>query len=232
MNYDAWAKAYDYVFPYKPQTFKFLDNHLKRGTICDVACGTGTYALALAEAGYPVAAYDLSEALIDEAKWKTPADLPVTFSVMDMREFPLDKAYSGIYCIGNSLVHLQNETEIKNVLERFKASLKPGGDLIIQIVNYDRILDAKIDQLPKLENPPYVMTRHYRFEAGKILFETELFDGETKQKSIVRLYPLRSDALRRLLHETGFTIQKLYGGFDASTYKAETSFALVVHAKL
>ena len=56
----------------------------------------------------------------------------------------LNKKFDLIFCIGNSMVHLNDNEEILRFLRNCKKSLKVGGYLLLQIVNYDRILVKNI----------------------------------------------------------------------------------------
>lgn len=83
----------------------------------------------------------------------------VQFKVMDMKN--IERYHDGIYCIGNTLVHLDDETEIKNMVEKFYHCLNENGTLVIQIVNYDRILKNHIETLPLIKNDKVEFIRHY-----------------------------------------------------------------------
>ncbi len=233
MNYDQWAHLYDKLFPYREQTYTFLANHLPKGRVVDLACGTGTYALRFAEDGYDVTACDLSESLVDLAKEKAlKMSDDIDLSVCDMRTFkPEQDRFDGAYIIGNSLVHLKDEVEVLNVLKSLKKGLKPNAKCVIQIVNYDRVLEQRIDTLPPLENDEAIMERHYRFKKGKVLFDTTLATGSDNKTHTVPLLPLRHQVLRTLLELAGFKKLAFYGNYQGDNYEQSSSFHTIVTAK-
>jgi hypothetical protein len=53
----------------------------------------------------------------------------------------------GILCFGNTLVHLPDEAAIASFLWQSHQLVNPSGKLLIQILNYEYILDNKITAL-------------------------------------------------------------------------------------
>ncbi|WP_027340389.1 class I SAM-dependent methyltransferase [Halonatronum saccharophilum] len=234
--YQEFTKYYDDIFPFKEKTYDFLKEDLKENArVLDIATGSGNYSIALAQDGYKVSGIDLSSGMINLAKSKSEG-LDIDFKLGDMKE--ISTLYSGekfdfIFCIGNSLVHLDSRREIKEVLKSIYSLLKQDGNLIIQIVNYDRILDLEINKLPTISNQEtgVKLIRNYKLGVEKVEFETELKSKEGNFENSVALLPLRSKELKEILGEIGFDNIKLFGGFDRSSYKPLESFPLVIKAK-
>lgn len=49
----------------------------------------------------------------------------------------INEKFHGVFCLGNTLAHVSGEIELKEVLTQFG---KKGTHLLLQTVNYDRIL--------------------------------------------------------------------------------------------
>lgn len=148
----------------------------------------------------------------------------------------LDNAFDLLFCIGNSIVHLNNNDEILTFLKKCKSKLKPGGHLIIQIVNYDRILDKDINTLPLIENEEVelVFERYYEYQpkTHKIDFKTILkVDGMSLENHVL-LHPIRAEELVELLEQSGFIHIKTYGNFEKVKYDPLNSFPLVIVAQI
>ncbi len=232
--YQQFSSYYDHIFPLKKQKLNFIkDNIVKQGPILDLATGTGSYAIALAEEGYQVKGLDLSPRMISIAKNKAyEADVKVDFRAEDMKR--IDQIYQGdnfslISCIGNSLVHLDNEDEIKQVLRKIYKLLQSGGRLLIQIVNYDRIINKDIDSLPSIkgQNGLIKLIRDYEFIEDKVKFKTKLITLRGEFKNHVLLHPLQSDKLREILKGVGFRKIDFYEDFNYSRYAPLRSMSLV-----
>lgn len=238
--YDELSKVYDIVFPMEEKTLNFLLKDLKSNAkVIDLACGTGAYSIELARRGYEVIGLDLDSEMIrlaDEKKEK----LPVNFFAEDMRKakenFQGNK-YDMIFCIGNSIVHLDNKGQIESLIKDSYELLHEDGILDIQIINFDRILKNKVEALPTIhrENEGVKFIRRYKHgqEDKKIFFETELEisnNGSVEiYKNSVPLISLQSEELLKMLVNVGFHKISLYGDFLENDFN-DQSYALVVRS--
>ena len=59
-----------------------------------------------------------------------------------------EKQFDTVLCFGNTLVHLLTTNLIQQMLNGVNAILKPGGMFLMQILNYDYILNEHISELP------------------------------------------------------------------------------------
>jgi glycine/sarcosine N-methyltransferase len=227
--YEDFAAGYDRLFPADPETIDFLKRELgpPPARVVDLACGSGGYALALAEAGFEVTGIDLSEAMIAAARAKAGNRPGLRFLAADMSRVEPDGLYRGWYCIGNSLVHLGGPEEIAAALNVWKRLQEPGGSWVIQIVNYDRILDRKITALPTLRDGDAELVRNYEIVSERLVrFKTRLTWGGQRFENETPLYPLRRAEALRLLEGAGLKATAEYGEFDRSPWSPE-SFAYV-----
>lgn len=144
----------------------------------------------------------------------------------------LNNTYNLLFCIGNSVVHLNNNEEILEFLEKCKNSLKSGGHLGIQIVNYDRILAKDVKSLPLIDNEEMDLRfeRYYDYlpEKHKMDFKTILKVNHLSLGNHVLLHPVRSEELVGLLEKSGFINIRTYGSFKKDEYDSMNSFPLVI----
>lgn len=233
--YTEISKYYDYIFP----TGNIQLNLMKElageppKTILDIACGSGGYSKKLSDMGYGVTSIDLDSTMVKKLKEK---DSSIDGRVLNMLDIDqLDKTYDLLFCIGNSIVHLDNNDEILEFLKKCKNSLNAGGYLMIQIVNYDRILAKDVRTLPLIENEEVdlIFERYYEYqpEKHKIDFKTILKVDHLNLENHVLLHPIKSEELKALLKKSGFTDIKTYGSFKKEEYDSMTSFPLVVVAQ-
>lgn len=237
--YDTIAEYYDSIFPVGDDSLEFIKNTAgpPPARILDVACGTGGYAVGLAQAGYRVSAADLNGEMVARAAAKALAlSLKPDLHVCDMKK--LDKCFAGsfdcIFCIGNSIVHLGNTEEIKEAVSVMHRLLREGGSLIIQTINYDRIIKRGITELPVIKNEEagveFIRNYSYREGSRHVGFDTVLRycrKGETGVlENSIDLYALTSGETIRLLTEAGFKSPELFGDFRGAAY-GEDSFLLV-----
>lgn len=237
--YSELSSVYDIVFPLEEDTVNFLSEDLKSGySVMDLACGTGEYSIALAKSASYVLGIDLNSDMIKIAKEKA-GDLNVSFIEKDMTTISSisDKKYNLVFCIGNSIVHLNNKDKIKKLIQDIYNTLSDNGVLIIQTVNFDRILKYNIDSLPPINriDEGVSLIRKYRYDAEvQILnFITELtIKDETDEKKYINSVPLimlLKNEIVSMLKEAGFKSIEVYGGFDKREY-SEDSYAMVIKA--
>ncbi len=229
--YESFADHYDAVFPAEKLTAVFLIGAFSESPILDLGCATGGYALALASKGFVVEGIDLDARMIAIAGAKKAVGSGnVLFRVGDIRDLAAKNAYGGIYCIGNTLVHLADEETISEMIQKMFAALKPGGTTVVQIVNYDRILAAKVTSLPTIRNDGREFFRRYRLEGGRIVFATVLTCRNEHYEAETTLVPLTSAGLVAAFTGAGFRSIETFGGFDLRPYDLMHSFSLILKA--
>lgn len=232
MFYTEFAKYYDKIFPLKENTLNFLLQHLKKGHVLDVACATGNYAQALSQAGFKVTGFDLDTKMLEIAREKAVNEsLKINYVESSMESFDFKVRYDHAFCIGNSLVHLENEHAIESFINGLYQSLNEDGVFIIQVINYDRILNHQIRSLPTIHNDPYHFERRYSFDGVHIHFDSALIVNQMVYKNTVSLYPVRPKALLTVLRRVGFKSVELYGSFNEEAFNPDQSVALIVKAK-
>jgi len=233
--YTEISKYYDYIFPTGKAQLQFIKKIVGEApkNILDVACGSGGYAKSLNDSGHQVTAIDLDPKMVQALKAR---DTGIDARVLNMLDIEvLNKTFDLIFCIGNSVVHLNNNEEIYEFLKSCKNSLNENGHLLIQVVNYDRVLAQDVKQLPTIENDdvPLVFERYYDYlpEQHKINFRTILKVNENTLENSVLLHPIKSTEFVGLLEELGFQDIQLYGSFNQEAYDPMVSFPLIIVAK-
>ncbi|MFW5790551.1 MAG: class I SAM-dependent methyltransferase [Bacillota bacterium] len=245
--YQEFNRYYDDIFPVKPGKVEFLKDSFAElpdgASLLDIGCGTGGYAIEMRQEGFKPVGIDYELAMLDQARDKTAVkDLSIEYKKLDMRDLALfySKPYfSGVYSLGNVLVHLSSEQEISTMITKINRVMHRGAKLVIQIVNYDRVLDNGVDSLPTITNQEagVELIRHYDLnDNGWIDFRTELIvnkgtDEEEKYRNSVPLYPLRSGDFISLLEDSGFAEIESFGDFKGGDFKPEESFPLIIRAR-
>jgi glycine/sarcosine N-methyltransferase len=234
--YDLIAGNYNAIFPPDKNRVRFIKSIFPStaGRILDVGCATGDMSIELAKSGYDVIGIDLNSKMIDIAggNIKNPLD-KIEFHVMNMLDIDKLGIFDLILCFGNTLPHLQSETEVNKFFAAANTCIHDNGAFIFQILNYDKILsEGKID-FRIVENVSFIFRRNYTFlDNGMISFNIEFEDRETGRiySDSTDLLPLRQEQLLAFLKNTGFKTINAYSDYDmtksdlreyASIYVAE-----------
>lgn len=221
--YSSIAKYYNQIFPLNEAQVQYVQSSL--GTldgknILDIGCSTGQLAQKLAGLGSQVTGIDLNEEMIQIAQKENhfPTLKFVVANMLKADSFSEESTLDAVLCLGNTLVHLDTIDEVAQFFKIIAKLLKPGGRFLVQILNYDYILDHKIEELPLIDTPKLSFIRKYDLPATeneKIIFNTELVIKSSRDSLFhaSRLLPLRKKDVRALLEHYGFERIKFYADF-------------------
>lgn len=108
--------------------------------VLDVGCGEGRYARALSRAGMRVTGFDLSEELLAAARARSPG-LPgaPTYVRGDMRELPFHAQFDAAVSLFSSFGYFDEASDDAKVLEGVARALVPGGRLLVDVANGERL---------------------------------------------------------------------------------------------
>lgn len=134
--YDGLMNEVDYIFwadyiHALAQKYDAPGRHL-----LDLACGTGSLTLLLAEKGYDIIGVDLSADMLAIAANKgLGMDIPIcNWYAMDMRELRLAEAqFDLVVCTCDGFNYLTGEQELKATLAGIRQGLAPQGLLLFDI---------------------------------------------------------------------------------------------------
>lgn len=239
--YQSISYYFDRIFPLNQRKVTFVKTAIPNANanILDIGCGTGNLTNVLHDSYKNAVGVDIDNSMIETARTrKSSLNSTARFEQCDMTRLDELFAYAqfdSLLCFGNTLVHLSDKEEISKFFGQAKKMLKEEGKLLLQIVNYDRILDQDINHLPTIDNESVTFIRNYELDRdnNKVVFNTELYlknEKETLTNSVV-LYPLRKLELENLLQEAGFGNFKFYGDFKRDLLTDDSLF-LVVEAEL
>lgn len=133
----------------------FLIEHLHLSPdmqILDMGCGTGRHALELARRGYTVTGVDLSDGMLAQGRAAAAAEnlTTVTFVQADATQYQTDTPFDRVYCVCEGalgLIGVGNDPQAHNmaVLRNLFNALKPGGQMLITVLNAMRHIRAYQD---------------------------------------------------------------------------------------
>jgi 2-polyprenyl-3-methyl-5-hydroxy-6-metoxy-1,4-benzoquinol methylase len=234
--YNKLSYYYDLLFPVEMDRIEFVDKLInkKNSDLIDIASGSGGYSIEFAKRGYNVTSLDSDENMINLVKEKASSqNLNIKTFVKDMLDVDSlsNEKFDIAFCIGNSIVHLRNLNEINLFIRKVKNILNKGH-VIIQIINFDRILNKKIDYLPTLKNTDENITfkRYYEPFQDNIKFKTIININDIEYENEILLYPLRYEEVIKALKENGFKKIEVFSDFEKNPFIIDESLMIVISA--
>ncbi|MFH1086313.1 MAG: class I SAM-dependent methyltransferase [Chloroflexota bacterium] len=133
--YEQYAAVYDRSgqLAFSHRMAPYLERLLKRHPVAgremvELACGTGTVAIALARAGWRVLAVDASAAMLAQAQAKLGEDpLDIGWSQQDMRRLRVPAPVHLVTCLYDSMNYMLSDEDLLTVFASVRAALRPGG---------------------------------------------------------------------------------------------------------
>jgi ubiquinone/menaquinone biosynthesis C-methylase UbiE len=105
-----------------------------KGTLLDIACGTGSISEEMAKLGYDVIGTDISEGMLNIAlDKKFDSGLNIQYVKQDMRELDMYGTLDNILCVLDSLNHLPTLEDIQKTFERVSLFTEPDGLFIFDM---------------------------------------------------------------------------------------------------
>ena len=230
IDYDSlvnWEKRLAREGPFFRKLFK--EHDVKR--VLDVACGTGRHAGLFSEWGLAVTAVDGSEEMIRAAKGQF-GDRPIRFEVKDMREIGSlsgRKEFDACVCLGNGLPCLDSVDEMAQVVTGFYDMLRPGGLLVLHLLNFNRWTRERRIDGPRIGQDA---SRNVLFlkifepageKVGITILEMEKGETWNLRSQEGELLAIAPEHLSQLVAEAGFGITGRYADHAEAAFDAEES---------
>jgi SAM-dependent methyltransferase len=235
-TYQDYAQVYDasgqFAFSLKmiPYIGQLLERHPVTGRVqLELACGTGTVALAQAEAGWRVYGVDGSAEMLAQARAKErDTGVSAFWSQQDMRRFLLPEPVNLATCLYDSINYMLTSDDLLAVFRAVFAALSPGGLFLFDMNTAwvmatlwdDETYFSDTDNLTVILQSKYDDKRQ-RTAVLLICFQKE---GETYRKiaenHIEQAYP--PEQVATLLTDVGFHLEAHY---DCFTFREPTATA-------
>ena len=239
--YTDISLVYDDLFPVSAEQRSMLESLRADGavrSVVDCGCGSGAQLLPLAGNGLACLGFDPDPSLVAIARRKLapfPKARVEEGSFADLRRLS-DRPFDLLLCLGNSIVHVP-QVQAGQLLSDAAAVLSPGGTLLLQLLNYERLFRDGVTELPLIrsEDGGVEFRRQYGWESReKVAFRTALriatADGPRIVRNEISLYPLFPEQLWEMTAEAGFRDIRFYGDFARSAFSGESE-AVVCLAK-
>jgi len=203
---------------------KSLGFHSTR--LLDVACGEGSFAVAMEQQGYQVTGVDQSQGMIDLACARAgEAEVGVNFIVEDMRNLSFKDDFDLVTCFFDSMNYLLTIKDLWDAIRCAFEALKPGG---LYIFDMNTIYGLAVDWMREKtyvqnEADDFIEIHRQEFDYENLVATMEITIFKQKGDLWERIdethqergYPIVD--VQFLLQETGFEIVDIFGSLSKRT---------------
>ena len=222
-SYDRLTNDVDY-----DATVDFYYEILKREgftprTAVDLACGTGSVALRLAEKGLQVTAVDMSWEMLMVAQQKAvEADVYPQFACQKLQQLHLPRAVDLAVCALDSIDYILDPADCQKAIQRVYKALNPGGCFIFDVNTPEKLRAMDGQVFIDEDDDVYCVWRgEFDQETNICSYGMDLFqrDDAVWHRSFEehKEYAYSAQQLVSYLKAAGFTSIAVYGDrtFDA-----------------
>jgi SAM-dependent methyltransferase len=212
------------------------------GDVLELCCGTGRIALPLAARGHRVTAVDVSTGMLEGLRsnmqrWPRDVGERVHLVQQDVCQLDLARRDYALCIIGfNSLLLVLGLEDQRVVLDRVAQHLRPGGDLLIDVLNPLQLeLGGSLQPKPFFTRTHTVTGQRYtRFAMADPLDERQCqrlhgwYDEIGPDRQVRRTHysmrwrPIFRFELELMLETAGFTITSIEGGHRNEPFRADS----------
>jgi glycine/sarcosine N-methyltransferase len=232
------AEDYDAMFPrdLAEDSRMLAPLFERRGikSVLDCACGTGTHVAMLARQGYDVTGSDASEAMLAQARLRLEeTGIQARLSSASWSNLPhvFRERFDAVICIGNSLPLATSDDEVAAAVAGMYGVLAPGGVLVIQNRNMDKMIREKPDAILNEADDGYVLfVFEYRdqYVVYKIFYLVTAGVDEGKvTNNQFTMNLLTRPKFERMIKQAGATSYKFFGDSYLSSFSASRSPRLI-----
>ena len=216
-SYDrlTWDVDYDAVVDFYWQLLQ--REGLTPRTAVDLACGTGSVSVLLAQRGLQVTGVDMSEEMLCQASQKAmEVELPVAFVCQKLQKLHLLRGVDLAVCALDSLDYITEPEDCRKAIQRVYKVLNPGGCFIFD-VNTPEKLQAMDGQVFLDEDTDVYCVWRGEFDRQTNIctYGMDLFQrsGDVWHRSWEehREYAYSRQQLTGFLKEAGFTSIEVFG---------------------
>ena len=253
--YDAFGELYDVMVDWPGRIarespfFERVLREVRARRVLDAGCGTGWHAAHFAQLGVEVVGADPSAEMIRLARQRHGGLPDLRFVQAGLGQ--LRRAVAGefdvVTCLGNTLPHVPDAPALAEALADARDVLRPRGLLVIQQLNYDRILAERQRFLGATSQSrggtDYLFFRFYDLPpAGDQHVDSLVFNLVTFARGTgdagwgyrvdsTTLRPITASQLTQALTVAGFGQVQTLGDYQGSPFDSASSSDLIVVAR-
>jgi SAM-dependent methyltransferase len=200
----------------------------------DAGCGGGALLLALDECNVETVGIDISRPMLELARGNA-RDRGKTF---ELREASFasagvlyPEAFDAVFCLGNSIIAAADDQEMVRWLSGLKDALRPGGRLLLQLLNITPFKLGLKNLINRRSTPDGEYVRAATPSGDGVTF-CALFLGPDNRTDVhfSHWQFWEAESLTRCVHRAGFKQAEVFGNLKKAPFEPRLSTDLVIAA--
>ncbi len=191
----------------------------KSDRVLDIACGNARHAKLLAGKNYQIFGTDLSLTLLKSALHHKPNKSYPFLIQADMRHLPIKNSFDVALSLFTSFGYFRSEAMNQQVIDEFARILNPNGRLVIDFLNPDHVI-ANLEPISERTSGKLKIKEERWIVENRVYKQITINQDKTFSES-VRLYSL--DDIRAMISSAGLKVFKIFGEYDGSEYRHNSS---------
>lgn len=196
--------------------------------VLDACCGKGRHSIYLNKKGIDVTGIDLSSESIAFAKQFENEHLH--FYEHDIRNLLSANYFNYVFNLFTSFGYFKRENEDIKAIKAFAKNLVPGGILLIDFLNIDKISSNMLGEHEKCIDG-ILFKIHKKVENGLITKKINFKDEGCQYEFKEEVKALKLDDFKRYFKEAKLELIEIFGSYHLEPFDANTSDRLIMIAR-
>lgn len=203
--------------------------------VLDLACGHGRHAIPLAERGFAVTGYDLSEECLARARADAAArGTRVRWIRGDMRALPFEAEFDAVINVFTAFGYFADEADDVETLRRVRRALVPGGRFLLETLHRDALLARFQPRIEYTTSNGTRIVRDYVWDLARDVIEdrAQVIRPDGRRAEYASALRVRSlHGLLALVREAGLESVAWYGGLGGGPLQLDSRRLVLVSAR-
>ncbi len=244
MFYDEIAEYYDQMIPFEKRVGNlqkmlkpYIEQHQIKSAL-DIGSATGATCIALANLGVKSAGLEQALRMVKiarEMSKKYGHDIQFRSGDMMDRVKAFEKDHDAVFVLANTISHLLDKKSLKKAFTNFRRYLANDGKLVIQLLNYTRILKDRKRIVKIYNSGKHIFVRFYDFKNSHLNFNILVIENDEGvcdyELHSVPLRAWKGKELKDVLMDSGFKAVKYNSNLKGDKFIPAESNDLLITCK-
>jgi SAM-dependent methyltransferase len=199
---------------------RIKDRGLIEAKVLDLACGTGTLAIALADRGHRVLGIDGAPEMIALARAKAGPRTGVTFEVQDIRRFEAGSGFGLVTCSFDAINYILRPSDLESVFRGVAAALAENGIFVFDSNTRRQYLESSLGRRELVLGGRRLSQSWNYNPLKRVATTTFIFDDGSREVHNQRPYDLAE--LGRLLSRAGLVFAGTWSSPDEEPFRPDS----------